>query len=137
MSYAYTFADVRNRPVAVFGAGTLGRRIALMFASRGGIVRVDARRAEQGAAATRYVAENLPMVVKDRGSGEVGVATFAGPIPEALDGAWLAVEPVPEKLEIKIPLWGLIDEAAPPDNITCLFQLKIARAAPRVLGFAI
>jgi len=49
-------------------------------------VRVYARRAEQGAAATRYVTENLPMVVKDRGSGEVGVATFAGPIPEALDG---------------------------------------------------
>jgi len=117
MSYTYTFADVRNRPVAVFGAGTLGRRIALMFASRGGSVRIYARRAEQGADATQYVTETLPKVVKDRGSGEMGVATFAGSIPEALDNAWLAVESVPEKLEIKIPLWGLIDEAAPPDTI--------------------
>src|SRR5258707_13409423 len=47
----------------------------------------------------------------------MGVATFAGSIPEALDNAWLALESVPEKLEIKIPLWGLIDEAAPPDTI--------------------
>jgi 3-hydroxybutyryl-CoA dehydrogenase len=38
--YTYTFDDIRNRPVAVIGAGTLGRRIALMFASRGGTVRI-------------------------------------------------------------------------------------------------
>ncbi len=117
MSYTYTFADVRNRPVAVFGAGTLGRRIALMFASRGGTVRIYARRAEQGADATQYVTETLPTVLKDRGSGELGAATFVGSIPEALDGTWLAVESVPEKLEIKIPLWGLIDAVAPPDTV--------------------
>ncbi|VBA48457.1 3-hydroxyadipyl-CoA dehydrogenase [Mycobacterium pseudokansasii] len=34
-----------------------------------------------------------------------------------LDDAWLAVESVPERLEIKIPLWGQIDHAAPPDTI--------------------
>jgi hypothetical protein len=34
MSYTHSFEDIRNRPVAVFGAGTLGRRIALMLASR-------------------------------------------------------------------------------------------------------
>ena len=49
-SYTYTFDDIRNRPVAVIGAGTLGRRIALMFASRGGTVRIYARRDEQLAA---------------------------------------------------------------------------------------
>jgi 3-hydroxybutyryl-CoA dehydrogenase len=56
--YTYTFDDVRNRPVAVIGAGTLGRRIALMFASRGGTVRIYARRYEQLAAAKQYVAED-------------------------------------------------------------------------------
>jgi hypothetical protein len=25
MPYTHTFADIKNRPVAVFGAGTLGR----------------------------------------------------------------------------------------------------------------
>jgi 3-hydroxybutyryl-CoA dehydrogenase len=116
-SYTYTFEDIQNRPVAVIGAGTLGPRIALMFASRGGTVRIYARREEQRAEATQYFAENLPKLVTDRGFGEVGVAVGTGSLEEALDGAWLAVESVPEKLEIKIPLWGEIDRAAPADTI--------------------
>ncbi len=116
-SYTYTFEDIRNRPVAVIGAGTLGRRIALMLASRGGTVRLFARRAEQRAEAMQYVTENLPGVVGDRGFGEVGVALGAASLEEALDGAWLVVESVPEKLELKIPLWGEIDRAAPADTI--------------------
>jgi 3-hydroxybutyryl-CoA dehydrogenase len=115
--YSYTFEDIRNRPVAVIGAGTLGRRIALMFASRGGTVRIHARRHEQLASATQYVTESLPKVLADRGFGERGVATSAGSLEEALEDAWLAVESVPEKLEVKIPLWGRIDRAAPPDTI--------------------
>jgi 3-hydroxybutyryl-CoA dehydrogenase len=116
-SYTYTFEDIRNRPVAVIGAGTLGRRIALMFASRGGTARIYARRAEQLAAATQYVTETLPNVLQDRGFGEPGVVTATTSLAEALDGAWLVVESAPEKLEIKIPLWGEIDQAAPPDTI--------------------
>ena len=116
-SYTYTFEDIRNRPVAVVGAGTLGRRVALMFASRGGSVRIYARRAEQRAEATQYVSQTLPAVVAKRGSGQVGSATGTGSLEEALDGAWLVVESVPEKLEIKIPLWGQIDQAAAPDTI--------------------
>ncbi len=116
-SYTYTFEDIQNRPVAVIGAGTLGRRIALMFASRGGTVRIFAPRAEQRAAATQYVTETLPKLVADRGFGEVGGATAAGSLEEALDDAWLAVESVPEKLEIKVAAWDQIDQAAPPDTI--------------------
>ncbi|MGD1173100.1 3-hydroxyacyl-CoA dehydrogenase family protein [Mycobacterium seoulense] len=116
-SYTYSFDDIRNRPVAVVGAGTLGRRIALMFASRGGTVRIFAPRAEQRAAAVQYVAEALPKLLEDRGFGELGGATAAGSLEEALDDAWLVVESVPEKLEIKIATWDQIDQAAPPDTI--------------------
>ncbi|HTZ12752.1 MAG TPA: 3-hydroxyacyl-CoA dehydrogenase NAD-binding domain-containing protein, partial [Mycobacterium sp.] len=116
-AYAYTFEDIRNRPVAVIGAGTLGWRIALMFASRGGTVRIFARRDEQLASATQSVAEALPSVIEARGFGEPGVATGTTSLAEALDDAWLVVESAPEKLEIKIPLWGEIDRAAPPDTI--------------------
>jgi 3-hydroxybutyryl-CoA dehydrogenase len=116
-SYTYTFEDVRNRPIAVIGAGTLGRRIALMFASRGGTVRIHARRAEQRDEATQYVLENLPNLLQDRGFGEIGVVEGTGSLEEALDGAWLVVESVPEKLGIKIPLWGEIDQLAAPDTI--------------------
>jgi 3-hydroxybutyryl-CoA dehydrogenase len=116
-AYSYTFDDIRNRPVAVIGAGTLGRRIALMFASRGGTVRLYARRDEQLVAAKQYVAENLPRVIESRGFGESGVVDATTSLAEALDGTWLAVESAPEKLEIKITLWGEIDQAAPPDTI--------------------
>jgi 3-hydroxybutyryl-CoA dehydrogenase len=116
-SYTYTFEDIRDRPVAVIGAGTLGRRIALMMASRGGEVRIYARRPEQRDEATQYVADNLPKVLQNRGFGEVGIATGAATLEEALDGAWLAVESVPERLDIKVPLWGEIDRAAPADTI--------------------
>jgi 3-hydroxybutyryl-CoA dehydrogenase len=117
VSYTYTFEDIRDRPVAVIGAGTLGRRIALMFASRGGTVRIFAPRAEQRASAVHYVTETLPKVVQDRGFGEAGGATAAGSLEEALDDAWLAVESVPENLEIKVAAWDQIDQAAPPDTI--------------------
>jgi 3-hydroxybutyryl-CoA dehydrogenase len=80
-------------------------------------VRLYARRAEQRDAATQYVTENLPKLVTDRGFGEVGVAVSTATLDEALDDAWLVVESVPEKLEIKIPLWGEIDQAAPADTI--------------------
>ena len=81
MSYTHTFADIKNRPVAVFGAGTLGRRIALMFASRGGTVRMHDPSAEQVTAATEYVAQTLPEVVDKRGSGEVGLVQGSGRSP--------------------------------------------------------
>jgi 3-hydroxybutyryl-CoA dehydrogenase len=56
-------------------------------------------------------------LLADRGFGEVGVAVGAASLEEALDGTWLAVESVAEKLEVKIPLWGQIDRTAPPDTI--------------------
>lgn len=115
--YTYTFDDIQDRPVAVIGAGTLGRRIALMLASRGGSVRIYARRAEQRDEATAFVTENLPNLLQQRGFGEVGTVTGAATLEEALDGTWLAVESVPERLDIKIPLWGEIDRAAPTDTI--------------------
>jgi 3-hydroxybutyryl-CoA dehydrogenase len=101
----------------VIGAGTLGRRIALMFASRGGTVRMHDPSAQQVTAAIEYVAQTLPKVVEKRGSGDVGVVKPAASVTEALDDAWLVVEAVPERLEIKIPLWGQIDDAAPADTI--------------------
>ncbi len=116
-SYTYAFEDIQSRPVAVIGAGTLGRRIGLMFATRGGTVRIYARRAEQRDEATQFVSQALPKLLADRGFGEIGVVTATGSLDEALDGAWLAIESVPEKLEVKIPLWGEIDQAAPADTI--------------------
>lgn len=117
MTYSYTFDDIQNRPVAVIGAGTLGRRIALMFATRGGAVRIHARRAEQLAEATDYVSQNLSRALAQRAERQPGTVTGTTSLEEALDGAWLVVESVPENLDVKIPLWGQIDQAAQPGTI--------------------
>ncbi|MFE0330216.1 3-hydroxyacyl-CoA dehydrogenase NAD-binding domain-containing protein [Streptomyces sp. NPDC058960] len=58
MSFALP-TNIESRPVAVIGAGTLGRRIALMFADRGGLVRIYDKSAQAGEAARAYVEENL------------------------------------------------------------------------------
>lgn len=117
MTYAHRFDDIRARPVAVVGAGTMGRRIALMFASRGGTVRLYDPNAEQAAAASEFAAQTLPKVVDHRGSGEVGRVEATGSVAEAVEDAWLAVEAVPEQLETKIQVWKRIDAAAPKDTI--------------------
>ncbi|SIR98951.1 3-hydroxyacyl-CoA dehydrogenase family protein [Williamsia sterculiae] len=117
MTYGHTFDEIRNRPVAVFGAGTLGRRIALMFATRGGVVNIYDPNVEQARAAVDYVAETLPDVIAQRDGGEPGEAVAHDSVATASDGAWLAVEAVPERLDIKIPLWGEIDAAVPADAI--------------------
>jgi len=117
MAYDFTFEQIRNRPVTVIGGGTLGRRIALMMASRGGTVRVSDPQASVAAAAVQYVADTLPGVLSERGSGEAGTVLAAGSLAEALEDAWLVIEAVPERLEIKIPLWGQVDQLAPADAI--------------------
>ncbi|MFJ3959312.1 3-hydroxyacyl-CoA dehydrogenase family protein [Arthrobacter sp. NPDC090010] len=117
MSYAYTFEQIRTRPVTVIGAGTLGRRIALMMASRGGVVRISDPQQQTAEAAVSYVEEALPAVLAERGSGEAGTVVAASTLEEALHDAWLVIEAVPERLEIKIPLWGEVDRIAPADAI--------------------
>ena len=102
--------------MAVFGAGTLGRRIALMFSTRGGEVRIYDPNVAHAQAAVDYVAKTLRDVIAKRGSGEPGKATAHDSVADALDGAWLAIESAPERLDIKI-LLGEIDAAAPADAI--------------------
>ncbi|WP_285723972.1 3-hydroxyacyl-CoA dehydrogenase family protein [Psychromicrobium xiongbiense] len=117
MSYQFTFDQIQNRPVAVIGGGTLGRRIAMMFASRGGTVRISDPNADVAKAAVEYVKDTLPEVLEARGTGEEGTVVAMPSLAAALADVWLVVEAVPERLDIKIPLWGQVDELAPKDAI--------------------
>ncbi|MFE3147207.1 3-hydroxyacyl-CoA dehydrogenase NAD-binding domain-containing protein [Streptomyces sp. NPDC059218] len=91
-------ADVENRPVAVIGSGTLGRRIALMFATRSGEVRIYDKSKEAGETARAYVVENVAEVAAGIEGGSPGRAGVTDDMAEALAGAWLVVEAVPERL---------------------------------------
>ncbi len=106
-----------DRPVAVIGAGTLGRRIALMFAAHGSEVRIHDLSEAQRAAAVDYVRNNLP-ALSDRLTGVVpGEVSAEADLTEAVHDAWLAVEAVPERLELKKQVFGQLDELAPADAI--------------------
>ncbi|MCP2339871.1 3-hydroxyacyl-CoA dehydrogenase family protein [Actinomadura rupiterrae] len=109
--------DRSGRPVAVIGAGTLGRRIAMMFATRGGTVRIFDPSAEQRQAAVDYAAQALPATVRDLGLGPAGTVEASDDQARAVRDAWLVVEAVPEKLDLKRKVFGQLDAEAPEDAI--------------------
>jgi 3-hydroxybutyryl-CoA dehydrogenase len=109
--------DVDSRPVAVVGAGTLGRRIALMMANRGGTVHVHEPDAAVRASARRYLDETLPEVAASLEGGALGTVHLMDDLTGALRGAWLVVEAVPERLELKREVFAELDALAEPDAV--------------------
>lgn len=109
--------DVMTRPVAVIGAGTLGRRVALMFAAGGSEVRIydPAESARRGAVA--YVQSEISTVAATIEGDELGRALEAKALPEAVSGAWLVIEAVPEKFELKSSVFEALDASADADAI--------------------
>ena len=106
-----------RRPAAVIGAGTLGRRIALMLATQGAEVRIYARSAEGRQAAKAYVEENLPDVVQRVPNGSPGRIVLSDDLASALSGVGLVVESVPELLDLKKKIFCDLDALAPADAI--------------------
>jgi len=106
-----------TRPVAVIGAGTLGRRIALTFAAHGAQVRIYDLSEAQRDVALDFVNNNLPVLSDHRPDiipgGVVGEADLA----DAVRDAWLVVEAIPERLELKKQIFGQLDELAESDAI--------------------
>jgi 3-hydroxybutyryl-CoA dehydrogenase len=106
-----------TRPTAVIGAGTLGSRIALMLASSGGEVRVYDAKATQLEIAERFIDSELPKLVKSRPGAVAGRVVFAKAIEPAIADTWMAVEVVPERLDLKKAIFGDLDRLAPQDAI--------------------
>jgi 3-hydroxybutyryl-CoA dehydrogenase len=109
--------DYSSRPVAVIGAGTLGRRIALMFAAHGAEVRIHDLVEEQRSAAAAYVADNLPALAEQLTDVVPGRVSADADLGDAVRNAWLVVEAVPEKLELKRQIFGQLDELSAADAI--------------------
>lgn len=105
--------DFSSRPVAVIGAGTLGRRIALTFAAHGARVRIHDLSESQRQAAVDYVTQELPGLA----DGAPGHVSTDADIADAVRDAWLVVEAIPERLELKKQIFGQLDELAAADAI--------------------
>jgi 3-hydroxybutyryl-CoA dehydrogenase len=113
--------DAAERPIVVVGAGTLGRRIAAVFASGGAEVRINDLNAKQREAALAYTQQTIPQLnqrLAEQGKPvAAGSVTATEDLAQALKNAWLVVEAVPERLDIKIPLFGRLDRMAPADAL--------------------
>lgn len=108
-----------QRPVTIVGSGTLGRRLALMFAAGGSDVRVHDSDEAQREAARKLAASEAGAV-----AGRLGLSPARTPAVEAVDdlaravrGAWMVIEAVPERVELKREVFAELDRLADPDAI--------------------
>ena len=111
--------DVDQRPIAIDGAGTLGRRIATVYAAGGTDVRIFDLSAEQRQAAVAYVGQHLVGTQKTLGlqtSGS-GRAEAHDDLRAAVQGAWMVIEAVPERVDLKTDVFGQLDSFADGDAI--------------------
>jgi 3-hydroxybutyryl-CoA dehydrogenase len=117
---AYTLpADVDERPIAVDGAGTLGRRIAAVYAAGGSRVRIFDPSADQRDAAVAFCAEQVDDFKETLGVApqRAGAVEAADDLESAVLSAWMVVEAAPEKVEVKREVLAEIDRLADPDAI--------------------
>ena len=109
--------DYTSRPVAVIGAGTLGRRIALIFAAHGAQVTIYDLAESQRDAAIDYVTQELPAFADQLPGVGPGQVRAEADLAEAVAKAWLVVEAIPERLELKKQMFGRLDELSASDAI--------------------
>ena len=104
-------------PVAVIGAGTLGRRIGLMFAAHGADVEIYDLAEVQRHAAVDYVSQNLPALANQLSDVVPGKISAQADLADAVRNAWLVIEAIPERLELKKQIFGQLDELSAADAI--------------------
>jgi 3-hydroxybutyryl-CoA dehydrogenase len=110
-------ASIDSRPVCVVGGGTLGRRIALMLATRGGLVRIVDPAEPARTGAIDFVRQELPPLL-ERLPGHIAGTVEATPeVVDGVQGAWLVIEAIPERLDLKTGLFIDLERVAPPDAI--------------------
>jgi 3-hydroxybutyryl-CoA dehydrogenase len=118
---AQTPSRAENEParVGIVGAGTIGRRIASVFVAGGSEVCLFDTSVEQRDQAKRYVAEHLEEFTRKLRptSPGGGALMLASELEEMLQGCWLAIEAVPERLELKRRVMAELDDFSQPEVI--------------------
>jgi 3-hydroxybutyryl-CoA dehydrogenase len=103
--------------VAIIGGGTLGRRIALMWGSLGRPVLLADTVPGVRVDALAFYQENIDTHAKNMGGASAGHLEVVGQAELAVKDAWLVIEAIPERLELKRNLFRLLEETAPADAI--------------------
>lgn len=108
--------------VAIIGAGTMGWQIALQLAAYGSAVRLHDRSREALGRALGTIAREAPrLTAAGLLPGEpVDAIDRIYPAASALDAvetAWLVIEAIPERIELKRALFAELSAATPPEVV--------------------
>ncbi|KAJ7200413.1 hypothetical protein GGX14DRAFT_544922 [Mycena pura] len=110
--------SLAGKPFVVLGAGTLGRRIAMMWLTQGETVHLFDTNSKALQDASQYISENLAEVIEHYvQNGKPGTFKTFQDRTAAMKNAWIVVEVVPEILSLKIDLLGELDAILPEDCI--------------------
>ncbi|THY21788.1 3-hydroxyacyl-CoA dehydrogenase [Aureobasidium pullulans] len=111
-------ADYKSRSVVVLGGGVLGRRIATCWCSAGYKVVIRDINQKQCDEALQYINENVATFATKATTGKSpGTVSATLDLEDALQGAWIVFECVPEILELKIDTFAELERLAPKDCI--------------------
>lgn len=127
---AMTVCQLRKstlRPVVLLGAGVLGRRIACIFVAAGYNVHISDLSKKVLEDAVQYIETHKREYAQYYGSSSDSPGdTSAGGgrcavftcLEDAVRDAWLVIEAIPEKLDMKVEAFGRLDRLTPAD---CIF----------------
>ncbi|KAE8549047.1 hypothetical protein TMatcc_000004 [Talaromyces marneffei ATCC 18224] len=103
--------------VVILGAGTQGRRLAYMWSSTGKPVHLIDRQEKQLSEGVEYVQQlrSSPSAIS-KNWGNITTSSPHG-LSTALQKAWLAIECVPENIDLKRTVIGELDALAPEQTI--------------------
>ncbi|CAP95426.1 hypothetical protein E8E15_009993 [Penicillium rubens] len=108
--------NYRSRPVAILGAGVLGRRVGCIWASAGFDVNIRDPNAQQRADGVAYIEKNVQSY-SAKTNQVPGSFEAVEDMKQAVRNAWLVIEAVPEKLELKIATFAELEALVPDDCI--------------------
>lgn len=111
-----------SQPVAIVGAGTMGWQIALVLATRGVTIHLFDRSAGALDRALARIMQEAPILVA---AGDLPADALSavqrirpcGTLADTLAGAWLAIETVPERLDLKREVFAQLSALAAPETI--------------------
>jgi len=109
--------DDAGRPITVVGAGTLGRQIAALFAARETAVRLYDPDSAQLARGFSWAREQAAGLLPNGHETRALDLQPAAVLADALAGARLVIEAVPEDLALKRAIFAQLDALAPPDAV--------------------
>ncbi|PLB45593.1 putative 3-hydroxyacyl-CoA dehydrogenase, partial [Aspergillus steynii IBT 23096] len=102
-----------SKRVAIIGCGNLGRRIALAWSSGGFTVRIFDSQPENAVEALHWVQVALEDSTS-KSKENAGHVEIASKLSDAVLGAWMVIESVPEQISLKTHVLGEIDKLAHP-----------------------